>query len=214
DGRVALRASLPDALLSAANYLRQAGWRSDEDWGLEVKLPEGFDPAQAGLERRQSLNTWAFLGLRRPDGGKLPDSFKQASLILPQGYDGPAFLVMDNFRVIMRWNRSVNYAVAVGHLADRLAGGAPLGNGLAADNRRLSREQLETMQKCLAALGYDPGPADGVPGSRTRAAIRAFQASVGLPADGYPSVPLLERLQATQPPPPDSRLSATNKDRA
>lgn len=214
DGCIDLRNSLPDALHSAANYLRQAGWRTDEDWGLEVKLPAGFNPAQSGLERRQPVNTWAYFGLLRPDGSKLPDSFKLASLVLPQGIDGPAFLVMDNFRVILRWNRSVNYAIAVGHLADRLAGGPPLVNGLQADNRSLSREQVETLQRCLALYGYDPGPADGVPGSRTRSAIRAYQAATGLPADGYPSMPLLERMQDCLPKPaPAGKVPETGADK-
>lgn len=213
DGRIDLRGSLPDALHSAANYLRQAGWRVDEEWGMEVKLPAGFDPAQAGLERQQPVNTWSFLGLTRADGSGLPDSFRPASLILPQGIEGPAFLVGNNFRVILRWNNSINYALAVGHLADRLAGAPPLSTGLLADGRRLSRTDLETLQKCLATLGYDPGPADGVPGSRTRRAIRAYQTAVGLPADGYPSVPLLERLQnnlqeQALPLPPDAPQAA------
>lgn len=212
DGRVDLRASVPDALLSAANYLRQSGWRSGEDWGMEVRLPDGFDPAQAGLDRRQSINTWAYLGVRRADGSNLPYGYQLASLLLPQGYGGPAFLVGDNFRVILRWNRSINYALAVGLLADRLAGAPPLSTGLGADNRRLSREQMETMQKSLAALGYDPGPADGVPGGRTRAAIRAFQAATGLPADGYPSVPLFERLQGAVPEIPGTLPPTAGKE--
>lgn len=197
DGRIDLRNSLPDALYSAANYLRKSGWRTDEGWGMEVRLPEGLGLEQAGLDRQKPLNSWSLLGLLRPDGTPLPDSFQLASLILPQGYDGPAFLVTNNFRTVLRWNRSVNYAIAVGHLADRLAGGTPISTGLQADNRRMSREQMEILQQYLAALGYDPGPADGIPGTRTRIAIRAFQAAAGLPADGYPSVSLLEYLQNT-----------------
>lgn len=215
DGRIDLRNSLPDALHSAANYLRQAGWRTDEEWGLEVKLPAGLDLHQAGLERQKPINSWTFAGLRRPDDSLLPDSYQPASLILPQGFDGPAFLVTSNYRVILRWNRSINYALAVGLLADRLSGAPPLSSGLQADNRRLSREQMETLQNCLVAIGYDPGPADGVPGARTRSAIRAFQSAAGLPADGYPSVPLLDRLQNTlleqalQMPEPTPATSAT-----
>jgi membrane-bound lytic murein transglycosylase B len=201
DGRIDLRNSLPDALHSAANYLKRAGWRVDEDWGMEVKLPAGFDLSQADLDRQKPLNSWSFLGLRRPDGSLLPDSYQNASLIMPQGVDGPAFLVTNNYRVILRWNRSINYALAVGHLADRLSGGPPLSTGLLADNRRLTREQLETLQKHLATLGYDPGPADGVPGTRTRNAIRAFQSAAGLPADGHPSLDLLERLHGALPAP-------------
>ncbi len=213
DGRIDLRNSLPDALYSAANYLKQSGWQADEGWGMEVRLPAGLDLAQAGLDRHKPLNRWAQLGLLRADGTALPTGLQLASLLLPQGYDGPAFLVTNNFRVILRWNRSVNYAIAVGHLADRLAGGAPLSTGLQADNRRLSREQMETLQLYLDALGYAPGPADGVPGSRTRAAIRAFQMAVGLPPDGYPSMALLERLESTvlqqAQPVPGSTLPAT-----
>ncbi len=194
DGRVDVRNSLPDAMHSAANYLRQAGWHPGEEWGLEVAVPAGFDLTSAGLDREKPLSTWGLLGLRRPDGSPLPDGYRPASLLLPQGLSGPAFLVTRNFRVILDWNRSVNYAIAVGHLADRLAGSPPLSAGQTADNRRLSREQMENLQKMLTSLGYDTGPADGVPGARTRGAIRAFQASVGLPADGYASVPLMERV--------------------
>lgn len=197
DGRIDLRNSLPDAMHSAANYLKQAGWRVDEDWGMEVALPPRFDLENVGLERQKPINSWSFLGLRRPDGGLLPDSYRHASLILPQGIDGPAFLVTENFRVILRWNRSIHYALAVGHLADRLAGAPPLATGLQADNRRLSLSQMEILQSSLAALGHDPGPADGVPGSRTRAAIRAYQTATGLTADGHASVTLLEHLQTT-----------------
>lgn len=216
DGRIDLRGSIPDAFHSAANYLRKAGWRVDEGWGMEVRLPAGFDPAHANLKRRKPVNTWSFLGIKRADGSRLPDSFLPASLVLPQGVDGPAFLVQDNFRVIMRWNRSIHYALAVGHLADRLAGAPPLMNGVRVDNRRISREQLETLQQALAALGFDPGPADGVAGANTREAIRAYQTSVGLPPDGYPSAKLLEHLQntllkAAQPTSNDS-MSTTDND--
>ncbi|WP_165873535.1 lytic murein transglycosylase [Parasulfuritortus cantonensis] len=215
DGRVDLRNSLPDAIESAANYLHEAGWRSDQEWGLEVRLPDGFDASLAGLERRQPRAAWAALGLRRADGSPLADADEADSLVLPQGISGPAFLVSDNFRVILRWNRSLNYAIAVGHLADRLAGGAPLATGLQADNRPLSRDQMETVQKCLAALGYDPGTPDGIPGSRTRTAIRAYQKAAGLPADGYPSLSLLEHLEDTlleqEQPLPDGTMISSDK---
>lgn len=196
DGRKDLWASLPDAMHSAANYLRKAGWRTAEGWGQEVLLPPGFDLRQATLSNKRSLREWSALGVARADGGPLPDCDLRGAVILPQGHRGPAFLVQHNFEVILDWNRSVNYALAVGHLADRLLGEPPLRTGAGADNRRLNREQAVQIQRALAALGYDPGAADGVPGSRTRAAIRTFQADQGLPADGHPSVDLLERLQA------------------
>jgi membrane-bound lytic murein transglycosylase B len=121
----------------------------------------------------------------------------QGSVVLPQGHEGPAFLVYENFRHILSWNRSINYAIAVGHLADRIVGLPPIQHGRDLDNRPLSFDQAEEMQRLLNQLGFDAGPVDGVPGSQTRAAIRRFQQANGLPADGYPSVSLLERLERT-----------------
>lgn len=210
DGRIDLRGSLADALHSAANYLRRMGWRSGEEWGREVILPADFDPALAGLERPRPLDDWARLGVRSADGSPLPAGAPPAALLLPQGIGGPAFLAGQNFQVILRWNRSINYAIAVGHLADRLAGAPAIRPGQA-DNRRLSREQVETMQAYLGALGYDPGTPDGIVGSRTRGAIRAYQKAAGLPADGHPSAALLEHLRDAvlrQAPAGDARLTA------
>jgi membrane-bound lytic murein transglycosylase B len=204
DGRKDLWGSLPDALHSAANYLRSAGWRADEGWGREVVLPAGFDLRLASLVNRKSLREWAALGVLGADGEPLPDCAQRAALLLPQGHQGPAFLVQHNFEVILDWNRSLHYALAVGHLADRLLGEPPLRTGQAADNRRLNREQAIQAQQALTLLGYDPGPADGVAGSRTRTAIRSFQTDAGLPPDGHLSVPLWEHLQtaAAQAPAP------------
>lgn len=197
DGKINTRASLPDALYSAANYLEQAGWRKDQGWGEEVKLPKDFNWALARLDRRRPIQEWRSLGVTRVDGSALPDEDGTVAIVLPQGYAGPAVLVRHNFYVMLRWNRSINYAISVGQLADRLAGMPAFSTGLDADNRRLSREQATNLQKCLIILGYDPGPADGVPGSRTVVAIRAYQTSAGLPVDGYPSVTLLEELHTT-----------------
>jgi membrane-bound lytic murein transglycosylase B len=196
DGRINPRESLADAIDSAANYLKQAGWRSDQGWGREVRLPSGFDWSQARLDRRKHVRTWAELGVTQLDGSPLPDSGQLAAVILPQGHTGPAILVTHNFDVILRWNRSINYALAVAQLADRLDGLPAFSSGRDADNRRLSREQATDMQNCLTILGLDPGPADGVPGRRTVNAIRSYQLSVGLPADGYPSLDLLDKLHA------------------
>jgi membrane-bound lytic murein transglycosylase B len=120
DGRINIWDSVPDALASAANYLAAAGWRNDETWGREVRLPENFDASLAGLENRLPLARWQELGVRRADGRALPRRDLEASLILPDGRNGPAFLVYGNFRALLRWNRSVSFAVAVGMLADRL----------------------------------------------------------------------------------------------
>lgn len=197
DGRINTRTSLADAIDSAANYLSRIGWQADQDWGEQVRLPEDFDWGQARLGRWKTIRDWRALGVTQADGSVLPDSNYTAAILLPQGYTGPAILIRQNFNVILRWNRSVNYALAVGLLADRLVDRAPLVGGRDADNRRLSREQVIDMQTSLTVLGFDPGPADGLPGSRTLNAIRAYQTSTGLPADGFASVPLLDRLHAS-----------------
>jgi membrane-bound lytic murein transglycosylase B len=197
DGRKNLWSSVPDALASAANFLKAIGWRDGEVWGREVRLPAGFD--LNGTTGSKSLGEWAGLGITEPDGRALPQDGLTATLVLPQGSTGPAFLVHRNFHVIMGWNRSVNYALSVAHLSDRLAGLSELSLGRDADNRGMTRPQAMELQQRLAHLGFDPGTADGVVGSRTRAAVRAYQAQSGLPADGYASVSLLERLQQDTP---------------
>lgn len=121
DGRIDIWQSVPDVLASAANYLARMGWRADQTWGRPVRLPRGFDARHAGLETRKSLAQWQKLGVRRVDGSALPVRDLQASLLLPEGVGGPAYLVYDNFRVLLRWNRSNAFAVTVGTLADRLA---------------------------------------------------------------------------------------------
>jgi len=120
DGRVDLWGSIPDALASAANYLKSEGWRYDQTWGRQVSLPDGFDTKVAGLGNRRSLAVWQELGVRQFDGSVLPQRKLDASLVLPDGPNGSAYLVYDNFRVLLRWNRSVSFALAVGILADRL----------------------------------------------------------------------------------------------
>jgi membrane-bound lytic murein transglycosylase B len=196
DGRKDIWGSLDDAFASAANYLRQSGWQPGQGWGRPVRLPSDFDWHLAGLGLKRPLSTWAALGVRPADGSEWPDEPIEGTLLLPQGHAGPAFLVYGNFEVMLGWNRSVNYALAVGHLADRLRGENALSLGRDADNRRLTREQAIELQQRLTQLGFKVGETDGVIGSRTRAAIRAYQVSAQLPADGYPSLPLLEKLQA------------------
>lgn len=199
DGRKDIWSSTEDALASAANYLRQLGWQTKQIWGRPVRLPADFNYQLAQLNTRKPLADWSALGVHQTDGTALPQQDLQGAILLPQGHSGPAFLVYGNFDAMLTWNRSVNYALAVGHLADRLEGQAALTHGREADNRRLSREQAVELQQHLAILGFDTGGVDGVLGSRTRAAIRAFQISRSLPADGYPSLPLLEQLQASLP---------------
>lgn len=199
DGRRDLWTSLPDAFGSAANFLAALSWRGDRTWGREVKPPPDFDWELAGLDERKTLARWRALGVRRADGGELPRVEIEGSLILPAGHHGPAFLVYGNFRAIMGWNRSILYAVAVGHLSDRLVGGGPLLAARPAEERPLSRAEVEEIQSRLLALGYDPGPADGVVGSQTRKALQAYQRAARRPPDGYPTVRLLQDLrQATE----------------
>jgi membrane-bound lytic murein transglycosylase B len=197
DGRRDMWNSLPDAFASAANYLSRSGWDNAYTWGREVTLPAGFEPAHADPGTAKPLAEWRRLGIRQIGGAPLSDVDLDASLVLPAGYQGPAFLVYRNFRAILAWNRSILYAIAVGHLADRLIDLPPLATPRPAQEVPLSRQDIEDMQRLLTAKGFDAGPVDGMVGSQTREAIRGFQKAAGLPADGYPSFGLLERLRGT-----------------
>lgn len=191
DGKRDMWKSLPDVFYSAANFLSQSGWQAGETWGREVKIPKGFDLEFTGLGTKKKLGEWAKLGVRNIDGKALPQADMDASLIIPAGYKGPAFLVYENFRTILDWNRSNLYAIAVGHLADRLVWKGPLQSPQIKETP-LSRAQTLQIQARLNENGYDVGKPDGIAGSRTRKAIKAFQKSIGIPADGYPSVELLK----------------------
>jgi membrane-bound lytic murein transglycosylase B len=195
DGRRDIWGSAADAVASAANYLRASGWRSGEPWGFEVALPEGFDFALSGPERAQPLAVWERLGIRRPGGVVWPKSPSDLRLLLPAGAQGPAFLVTANFRALLSYNPALVYALAVGHLADRIAGGAPIIGPWPVDDIPLGRPEREELQQRLAQCGFDAGGIDGIIGERTRAAIRVYQRSRRLPEDGYPSSRLLERLR-------------------
>lgn len=195
DGRKDLWRSLPDAFASAANYLRRMGWRSDELWGREVRLPEEFDWELARLNVTKPVDAWSAMGVSQADGSPLPRSELTGAILAPQGHKGPAFLVYPNFNLIMNWNRSLSYALAVGHLSDRLRGMPELRHGQAARHERVTRQQVVDLQLWLEALGFQPGEADGVIGARTRSALKAFQRNVGLPQDGYPSPEVMARVR-------------------
>lgn len=199
DGRRDIWGSLPDVFTSAANYLSTLGWKGDETWGREVLLPDGFDYDLVSIatlpETRKSLADWTALGVRSADGSALPRVDIEGGLILPAGAEGPAFLVYENYRHILSWNRSILYAVAVGHLADRLVGLPDFTAQAPADQRRLAVEEVKEIQRRLAQLGFDVGEADGRIGPQTRNAIRAFQTSAGLPSDAFASPALLEELR-------------------
>ncbi|NMH63667.1 lytic murein transglycosylase [Shewanella salipaludis] len=193
DGRADLWHSTEDALTSAANFLQHLGWKRDERWGREVLLPEEFDYRHLGRQQAQPLSEWAKLKLKRANGRSLPTADMRAALYVPAGHTGPAFLGYDNFEVIMRWNRSAFYAIAVGHLADRIVGAAPL-TVRPPEQPRLSRERVKQLQAGLNLLGFQVGEPDGVLGRNTVTGIQAFQRSRQLIADGYPGEETLQAL--------------------
>lgn len=195
DGKKNIWGNKLDAFASAANFLTKSGWKDDEIWGREVKLPKGFDFNTASLKIKKSLSKWQALGVRRLDGSQLPSVDMQASIVAPAGAAGPAFVVYSNFRTIMVWNRSIFYAIAVGHLADRLLGGPKLSTLGPKSDKGLSFDEGRVLQQRLTDLGFDTGGIDGVVGAKSRDAIRAFQRKVGLVPDGYPSPSLLKRVQ-------------------
>ena len=160
----------------------------------EVVLPEGFDYALVGTRERKPLARWRELGLRTVAGEPIPVADMEAAVALPAGAGGPAFLTYNNFRVTMRYNPSVFYAITVGHLADRFTGGPAIAH-MPANETALSRVQVAELQEKLNRLGFDPGEADGRVGSRTRAAIRAYQSNQGLIPDGHASLELLDGLR-------------------
>lgn len=197
DGKIDIWGSLPDVMTSAANYLSRSGWKGDERWGREVVLPANFDFAQSGTDVRKTVTQWNALGIKRADGSALGNADLQASVIVPAGVSGPAFLTYNNFRTTMIWNRSIFYAISVGHLADLFSGGADIKYMPSTEERALARSDVMEMQELLNGMGHDVGDPDGILGSRTREGVRNFQLSNQLPADGYPSYDLLGTLRST-----------------
>jgi membrane-bound lytic murein transglycosylase B len=193
DGSRDIWGSVPDALASTANYLRQHGWRPGLPWGFEVRIPRGFDFRNL----RQGFASWQALGLRRIDGKPMPRS-GEATLFLPGGARGPAFLVTDNYAVIKAYNSSDAYAMGVAHLGDRLMGGPPIQGAWPKDEPMLDKDQRQEVQQRLAGLGLYDGEADGKLGSKTRDAVRNFQLRRGLIPDGYADVALLRELRAVR----------------
>lgn len=193
DGRRDLWGSVPDAMASAAHFLRELGWQPGWRWGREVLLPAEFPYELAGYDPRP-LAEWKRLAVRTAYGHALASDETEASLLVLAGHEGPAFLVYDNFHAIMRWNRSEFYAIAVGHLADRLAGREGLTRPPPANAPPLARAEVIALQRELEARGFDPGPTDGIPGPQTRQAIRRFQQAHGMIADGFASRALMAKL--------------------
>ncbi|MBK8439103.1 MAG: lytic murein transglycosylase [Rhodobacter sp.] len=190
DGHVTLKTSAPDALLSGANLLRYHGWRAGEPWLTEVTLPDRFEWSLTGLHTEQAVEAWAALGVA-PREGTLPPGLA-ASLILPQGRKGPAFLIYPNFRVLFEWNKSFTYVLTAAYFATRIEGAAPYASG--SPDPALTTDQMELLQRRLAALGHDVGKIDGILGAGTRDAVQKEQARLGLPADAWPTLELLNAL--------------------
>jgi membrane-bound lytic murein transglycosylase B len=189
DGRTDLWNSVPDVLGSTANYLRKWNWKADVPWGFEVIVPPGFDM----MRSRGSFAEWKSRGLRRADGKPLPSS-GGGILFFPCGAKGPAFIVTENFDVLKEYNNSDAYAIAVGYLADRMHGGAPIKAAWPADDRPLSRDARIALQKRLAALGYKVNEFEGHVDFDLRDNIRVEQKKFGMVPDGNPTPPLLEKL--------------------
>jgi lytic murein transglycosylase len=183
-----------DALASTAAYLAKNGWTKGQLWGLEVRLPDGFDYGETGERVKRTVADWQALGVAPWDGGTLPDD-GLASVLLPGGAKGAAFLIFSNFHVIETYNTADAYVIAVGHLADRIKGGAPIQAAWPREHRALTLPERIEMQNRLGGAGFDPGGVDGKIGPLTVAAVRAFQRSVGLVPDGYPSTDILTRLR-------------------
>ena len=183
DGKRDIVGSMPDYLASMANYLKKAGWVSGQSWGFEVKLPANFNEALAGRTKKRPLARWAALGVKRADGRPLAGG-GEAGLILPAGKNGPAFLVFKNFDVIFTYNAATSYALAIGHLSDRLRGGGPFATAWPTDERPLDRKGRKELQALLLQRGYQIGEVDGVIGKRTRDAIREIEGRIGLPLTG------------------------------
>jgi membrane-bound lytic murein transglycosylase B len=196
DGRIDLWGSVADAMHSAGHYLSRAGWRAGEPIAVEVRLPAGFDWRRARAAFRLPVAEWAAAGVQAADGCVLPEVAGRAAILLPQGWQGPAFMVFDNFDVVMQWNRSHHYALAVAHLARQFDGGGPLA-AAAGEAGSLSTADVVRLQQALNELGYDAGEADGLPGPRTQSALRRYQAAQQLPADGYPAPSVLAHLLQT-----------------
>ena len=196
DGHIDLWTSPADALASAANLLSSQGWKANEAWGFEVKLPKGFAYEDADIDAVRPVNEWRRRGLHTISGAALPPYAGAASVYLPAGAKGPAFLLLPNFSVILKYNNAASYALGVAELGERIMGRPGVKADWPRKERQLSRDERLRFQQALTAAGFDTGSPDGVLGRRTRAATRDYQKKYGLPADGYPTADLLAAMEA------------------
>jgi membrane-bound lytic murein transglycosylase B len=195
DGKRNIWADVPDALASTASYLKHSNWQAGQTWGYEVTLPKGLNPKKYSERTLKSLGEWQKLGVRRVNSEAFPRPGDKAGLYAPAGTAGPVFLVLNNFRSILRYNNATSYALGVGHLADRLKGYGPFVHPWPTDENHLSLDQRVELQKLLVAKGLLVGDADGIIGPATLEAVRTFQRGKGMPVDGFPSRTILEMLR-------------------
>lgn len=194
-GTADLWESIPDALASAANHLVDDGWTRNLPWGFEVKLPARFPYGEAELDQRHPISHWRKLGVKTADGAALPDLPGNTSILVLAGHRGPAFLITENFQVILKYNYSTSYALSVAHLGDRILGGKRFAGTWPVAEQPLSLEEREEVQALLNARGLDAGKVDGVLGLKTRKAARGFQKEIGWPQDGFINKALLDELR-------------------
>jgi membrane-bound lytic murein transglycosylase B len=195
DGRRDVVDNPTDLIFSTANNLKKDGWQSGQTWGYEVVLPNDFNFMLADKAKAMTLPQWERLGLKRANNAAFPTMTDKAYLLAPAGADGPGFLMLQNFRVIMKYNPAEAYAMAIGHFADRLRGGPPFAQAWPRQERVLSRAERLELQQLLVQRGFYKGAPDGQLGGQTREAVRSFQASIGAPADGFASSEVLDKLR-------------------
>jgi membrane-bound lytic murein transglycosylase B len=198
NGKIDIWNSLPDAFASAANFLRGIGFKPGLPSSEEVVLPNGFPLDQADSSVEKPVRAWAAMGIRKAGGAALPAVDDAASILLPAGFRGPAFIIYPNFKAVMNWNRSTLYALSVGILARQIAGGPGVMQAAPSDDEPLSRSTVIDIQDRLAKLGLYKDDTDGLLGPKTRSALRLFQQQTGLPADGHPTAESVRRLQSVR----------------
>jgi len=195
DGRRDVVDSISDIIASTANNLKKDGWIPGQPWGYEVMLPANFDYLLVDRARHFTIREWEGLGLRRANGKPFERGNERGFLLLPAGAQGPAFLMLANFQVIMKYNPAEAYALAIGHLADRMRGDPPFVQPWPRHEPVLSRDERRELQELLLSRGFDLGEADGRLGARSRAAIRDFQVSIGVIPDGFATATILAKLR-------------------